>query len=998
MEKYNDLNLVSEGREPQRAYYIPHCSEASARSGDKYASGQYTDLNGIWDFAYLETPLDIPDDLNDLVCDATLPVPSCWESHGYGQIHYTNINYPFQYDPPYTKSENPVGIYRRSFHVESIRKLYMVFEGVSSYFELYINGQYVGLSRASHMQSEFDISAYVHPGENTVAVAVYTWNVESYLESQDFFRFHGIFRDVYLLNRPENHIRDIYIKPDPATGEIITEIDCCGEAQPYTVSLYAPDGGIYENTGSPLLWSAEKPHLYTVVIACNGEFICKKVGFRTVAVSDLGELLINGVSVKLKGVNRHDSHPEQGYCTPRDHMIRDIVLMKQHNINCIRTAHYPNHPEFLELCDEYGMYVMDECDQETHGVEHAYGLCSLASIEQMASNPIWLPSYLDRMQRMVERDKNAPSVIIWSLGNEGQFGTNHIAMSDWTKQRDNTRLIHYERTAFPNKAYGADQMPIHPCVDIISRMYTSLPNVEIHGNLTTDKRPYFMAEYCHAMGLGPGELKDYWDLFYKYPRLIGGCIWEWCDHAVTVKLPDGRTGYNYGGDSGEFPHDGNFCCDGLVFPDRTPSTGLLEYKKVIEPWKVTCLDADKGLFEIENRYDFSNLQEFTLHYQVVCDKEIPASGSFSLNLAPHEKATVQLDYPVPASCVHGSFIELFMDAPADTLWCQQGHNLAWAQFPLTVPKITTAAPALQAVTTEESKRYITVTAGIYQYTVDKAKGLVCSIVKNGKELLARPADIVTWRASIDNDKDNKQTKQTWINEHFHKCHFKPRSIQVEEAEDACIIRVEGAQGANSRLPLFAVQMNYTFTSNGIQVDIHADKNDKLRGMNRTASEETFLDLKLKTDIDEYPRFGVRFPLKQEFENLEYFGKGDRECYIDYQEHSKMGVWSSTVTKEYEPYIVPQECGNHMNTSYLSLTDGTDSLTFTGEKTFQFSALHYTIEELDAKAHAYELVPSGTTEVLICYKNRGIGSGSCGPILSEQYQVTDKRIDFAFQLS
>lgn len=998
MEKYNDLTLVSEGREPQRAYYIPHTTEASSRTGNKYASAQYTDLNGTWDFAYLETPLDIPDDLSELEFHSTLPVPSCWESYGYGQIHYTNINYPFQYDPPYTKSENPVGVYQRSFRVDAFQTLYMVFEGVSSYFELYINGKYVGLSRGSHLQSEFEITDFVHIGENTVTVAVYTWNVESYLESQDFFRFHGIFRDVYLLNRPVNHIRDLYIKPNPATGEIITEVDFQGEVQPYTVTLYAPDGSIYENGGKPLMWSAEKPNLYTVVITCNGEFICKKVGFRTVAVSDLGELLINGVPVKLKGVNRHDSHPEFGYYTPKDHMIQDIVLMKQHNINCVRTAHYPNHPEFLELCDEYGLYVMDECDQETHGVENAYGLCSLASIEQMASNPIWLPSYLDRMQRMVERDKNAPSIIIWSLGNEGQFGTNHVAMSDWTKSRDNTRLVHYERTAFPNKAYGADQMPIHPCVDIISRMYTSLPNVEIHGNLTTDPRPYFMAEYCHAMGLGPGELKDYWDLFYKYPRLIGGCIWEWCDHAVTVKLPDGRTGYNYGGDSGEFPHDGNFCCDGLVFPDRTPSTGLLEYKKVIEPWKVTCLDADKGLFEIENRYDFSDMAEFTLRYQVVCDKEITASGSFDFNLPPHETATVQLNYPIPASCVHGAFVELYMDMPANTLWCDKDYNLAWAQFPLTVEQETIAVPALQPVTVEEAKRYITVSAGEYRYTLDKAKGMICSILKNGQELLARATDIVTWRASIDNDKDNKQTKQTWINEHFHKCYFKVRSVSFETAENTCVIRVEGAQGANSRLPLFAVQLNYTFTSNGVFFDIHADKNDKLRGMNRSSSEETQLDLKLKIDIDEYPRFGIRFPLKQEFENLEYFGKGDRECYIDYQEHAKMGMWNSTVTKEYEPYVVPQECGNHMNTTYLSLTDGKESLAFTGEKAFQFSALHYTIEELDTKAHAYELTLSGTTEVLICYKNRGIGSGSCGPILSEQYQVTDKHIDFTFQLS
>ena len=996
MEKYNDLRIVSEGREPQRAYYIPYDCETSARRGDKYQSRQYTDLNGTWDFAYLETPLDIPEDLSRLSYPARLPVPSCWECHGYGQIHYTNINYPFQYDPPYTLSQNPVGIYHRTFHAEDPRKVYLVFEGVSSYFELYLNNRYVGMSRGSHLQAEFDISPYLNAGENDLTVLVYTYNVESYLEDQDFFRFHGIFRDVYLLNRPENHVRDIEILTDITAG-ITTNFTFAGEALPCQVSVFAPDGTTFRNGDTPLLWSAEKPNLYSVIIECNGEYICKKVGFRTVGTSEQGELLINGVPVKLKGVNRHDSHPELGYCTPRAHMLRDVVLMKQHNINCVRTSHYPNHPEFLEMCDEYGLYVIDECDQETHGVENALGLCSLASIDELASNPAWLPSYLDRMERMVERDKNSPSIIMWSLGNEGQFGTNHIAMSQWTKQRDPSRLVHYERTAFPNKAYGADQMPIHPCVDVISRMYTSLPNLEIQGQLTTDKRPYFLAEYCHAMGLGPGEVKDYWELIYRYPRLIGGCVWEWCDHAVTVKLPDGRTGYHYGGDSGEFPHDGNFCCDGLVFPDRTPSTGLLEYKKVIEPWHVTCTDAHKGIFEIENRFDFTDLAECALRYRVICDETVVETGTFSLSLTPHEKTTLRLNYQIPDSCEFGAYVELYMDVPGRTEWCETGHNLAWAQFELPVRRIAPSLPALAPVTVKEVRRYITVEAGVYRFTVDKASGLICSVLKNGWEMLTRPADLVTWRACIDNDKDNKSTKQTWISEHFHKCYFKPHTVTAEISETACVVRAEGAYGANSRLPLFALRFDYTFTSNGIQVDIHADKNPRLRALNRSSAEETTLDLNLKVEITEIPRFGMRFALKPEFEDLVYFGKGDRECYIDYQEHSKMGVWRSTVTREYEPYIRPQECGNHMNTSYLSLTDGKEAMTFTAEQPFQFSALHYTIEELDQKEHAYELCPSGTTEVLICHKNRGVGSGSCGPILSEQYQVTDKQINFGFRI-
>ena len=991
MEKYNNLTIISENREPQRAYYIPFSNKEDALSKHGTQSDRYTDLNGTWTFKYFECPLDLPDNVSEIIYSETLPVPSCWECYGYGQIHYTNINYPFQYDPPYTQSMNPVGVYSREFSVSDFENLYMLFEGVSSYFELYINGEYVGLSRASHMQSEFNISKYIKKGVNTATVAVYTFNVESYLESQDFFRFHGIFRDVYLLNRPANHIRDIYIKADIEKG-ITVEPTFIGEDLPLEITIYSPTGEVVENTDNPLLWSAEKPNLYGVLICSGGEYIYKKTGFRTVATSDIGEFLVNGVSVKLKGVNRHDSHPKYGYCTTREDMEKDILLMKKHNINCVRTAHYPNHPEFLELCDKYGLYVMDECDQETHGVEHAFGLCSLASIEEMANNPIWLDSYMDRMIRMVERDKNSPSVLIWSMGNEGQFGSNHVKMSEWTKKRDNTRLVHYERTVFPNKAYGADQIDIHPCVDIISRMYTSLENVEIHGNLHKDKRPYFMAEYSHAMGLGPGDLKDYWDLFYKYDRLIGGCVWEWCDHAVEKTFEDGKTGYIYGGDSGEFPHDGNFCCDGLVFPDRTPSTGLLEYKKVIEPWKVDCVNAEKGIFRILNRYDFTDFSELSLCYKVICDKDVVEEKEFALSLAPHEETEIKLDYKLPESAENGAFIELYLDS-AGTNWCDSGHNLAWAQFELPVAVTEKALPAPAPITVAEGKRYITVSASEIECTIDLATGNVCSYKKGGKELLKRPSDIIIWRALIDND---NYEKPKWEAEHFHKAYYKPRTFETSVSDTEFTITFDGTLGANARLPIYYVKATYTVTSNGIEFNLDATKNDKLKGMNRSSSEETDLDLHLKTELAEVPRFGMRFALDESFENIEYFGKGDRECYCDMQNYTKMGIWNSTVTNEYEPYIKAQECGNHVNTKWLTLT-GSDSVTFTANDKFEFSTLHYTIEELDEKAHAYELETSGTTEVLICYKNRGIGSASCGPALTEPYQVRDKKIDFGFKL-
>lgn len=1005
MGKENDLSILSENREPQRAYYIPSRSEEEARSCTKEQSSCYTDLNGTWQFHYFATPLDLPDTVSDIPYDSELPVPSCWECYGYGQLQYVNINYPFPYDPPYTLPQNPVGAYQRTFEAGLDSKTYLVFEGVSSYFELFVNDRYVGLSRGSHLQAEFDITDFVRQGENTLTVLVYTYNAESYLESQDFFRYHGIFRDVYLLARPAEHIRDFFVKPR-LDGSVELEVTFAGEALPYQVTLYSPEGApcvtkasterklCLQGIREPKLWSAEKPVLYSLLIACNGEFIHKHFGYRSVAASSDGELLINGVPVKLKGVNRHDSHPKFGYCTAREDMLRDIVLMKQHNINCVRASHYPNHPEFLELCDRYGLYVVDECDLETHGVEGAYGLCSLKSIAGIASNPQWRASFLDRMKRMVERDKNAPSVIIWSLGNESQFGNNHVAMSAWTKERDDTRLVHYERTAFPQKAYGADQMEIHPCVDIVSRMYTSTEDLTIQGNVTADRRPYFLCEYGHAMGLGPGELEDYWELIYRYPRLIGGCIWEWCDHAAEKPLPDGKTGYLYGGDNGEFPHDGNFCCDGLVFPDRTPSTGLLNYKKVIEPVKFSVKDIENGHFVIENRFDFTNLSEFRFVYEVEADGQTLETGEFALDLAPHGKAVKEIPFTKPKAARYGAYLTLSVLGKAETPWSDLGHCFAWEQFRLRTSKPEVSKeckPMAEGSCVTESKRYLTVTNHGAHYTLDKTTGLLCSIKSGSRELLKRPADIVIWRALIDND---ITMKDKWLEEFVHKAFFKVRSIENFREESAYTVLAKGTVIAPSRASLFETQIAYRFDGSGLHITIEADRSWELKSCDRLCVEGD-PDPNLKSELEELPRFAMRFPLLRAFEEFSYFGMGDRECYADYKAHAKMGLWNSTVTREYEPYIRPQECGNHLNTQWVKLNGQGQEVLFEAEKPFEFSALHYTVEELDKKGHAFELVDSDSTELLICYKNRGVGSASCGPRLLRKYCLTDRHISFAF---
>lgn len=988
MEKYNDLSIVSENRERPRAYYIPFKNRSDALCLHPTKSESYTDLNGEWDFRYFETPLDIPENISDITYDKTLPVPSCWECYGYGNIHYVDMDYPFQYEPPYTLCVNPVGVYKREFELSSFREVYIVFEGISSYIELYVNGKYVGLSRGSHLQAEFCITKYLCAGTNTVTAAVYTWNAESYLEDQDFFRFHGIFRDVYLLERPKDHIRDIFIKTDIEKG-ISVQADFKGKELPFSVSVITPDGKCEKNVTSPMLWSAENPVLYGVLIECAGEFIYKKVGFRTVSVSDKGELLINGVAVKMKGVNRHDSHPKYGYYTPREHMEQDIILMKQHNINCIRTSHYPNHPEFLEMCDRLGMYVMDECDQETHGVESACGRGSVLSGYEMASNPEWKNSYLDRMQRMVERDKNSPCIFSWSLGNEGQFGTNHIAMSEWTKKRDPSRLINYERTIFP---YTSDE-PDHPCVDIVGRMYASLESIEKAAQRTDENRPYFLIEFCHAMGLGPGEQEEHWDLIYKYPRLAGGCIWEWCDHAVEKTLPDGRRAYLYGGDHGDFPTEKNYCCDGLVFPDRTPSTGLLEYKKVIEPVKIVCTDKEKGVFEIENRYDFTDLSEFEFELKVICDREVTERKIFAVTLPPHSKTVISPEYTTHARVSDCGHVEISVKTAKDCPWCKKGHIIAWGQAELVTEKVPKESVPLVPIKTADSKRYITTGTASREYTFDKATGMLCSFKKDGKELLCRPADIVTWRALIDND---IEMRTLWWSEYFHKAYFKAKDVCSEHDENVCTVKVSGSYGPMSRIPTYFISIVYTVNSNGLSVNIHADKNCKAKSDFCTLPEKLKNDQKLRAEIPQIPRFGMRFALLPEFESFEYVGMGDRECYADYKAHAKMGLWQSTVTDEYEPYVFPQDCGNHIGVTRLKF-DSKTAVEFSAQKPFEFSALHYSIEQLDSTAHAFELTPLDSTEVLICYKNRGVGSCSAGSPILEKYRVDDRTIDFEFLL-
>lgn len=983
MNTYNYQNpkSISENRCRQRAYYIPYSDAESAVLKQKETNDRYIPLNGKWYFGYFESPLEVEEDkVNDII-----DVPSCWQTYGYGQIQYTNINYPFQFDPPHVPAQNPVGVYKRKFYAGDYEQIYAVFEGVSSYFELFINGKYVGFSKGSHLQAEFEITGYMDNGENEITVKVFTWCDGSYLEDQDFFRFNGIFRDVYLLKRPRNHINDIYVKTD-INGNVATEYDFTGDKAEVSIKLYSPDGSeLAENRAEkPLLWSAEAPNLYGLLIVCNGEYIYKKIGFREVAISADRELLINGVSVKLKGVNRHDSHHELGYVTPYEHMKRDIIMMKRHNINCVRTSHYPNHPEFLELCDEFGLYVIDECDLETHGAEFAHGLCSNTATSRLSGNPEWKEAYLDRMKRMVERDKNSPSVIIWSLGNESQFGENHVAMAEWTKNRDTGRLIHYERTAYPNKAYGADQIDIHPCVDIVSRMYTNLADLETQAKDTKDKRPYLLCEYAHAMGLGPGGLEEYWNLFYKYPRLIGGCVWEWCDHTVLLNGQE-----LYGGDFGEFPHDGNFCVDGLCYANRTPHTGLKNFKKVVQPCRVEAVDLKNGKLKIYNLFDFTNINALDGLWKIICGGKTVQKGTLDLEVSPHESVTARLNYALPATAEEECYLEVSFNTRHQSKWSDEGYNIAWQQFLLPVEVVEPRREAASPVETANTQRVIQVTGNSYCISIDKISGMPVSIRKGDTELLKEPVRLTSWRAPTDND---MYIKSDWYAEHLHKTYLNVKSVEAEDKDNQTRVIVKGAYGAYSRLPLYNLEIVYTIDSAGISFDIEAEAVSYVND----GEEHCLYGFNIKKPIH-LPRFGLQFMLKEGLENLRYNGKGPEECYADFQSHARMGVWSSTITEQYEPYTRPQECGNHINTKWLEIWDEKNLLRFEAENKFEFSALHFTPEQLETAKHGFELQPQKNMCLIINYKVGGIGTNSCGPALDELYQLRDKKISFKFRL-
>lgn len=997
---HEDMTKLHVGTLPDHAYFIPFAKEQDPFV-DREKSESFELLNGEWKFRYLPSILDLEDDFIHGAFSATIPVPANWQLHGYDRAQYTNVVYPIPFDPPYVPDENPVGIYQRTYeyHADG-RDRILGFEGVDSCLYLYVNEAFVGYSQVSHHTSEFDVTPYLKEGENLITVAVLKWCDGTYLEDQDKIRLSGIFRDVYMLSRPKKRLQNYRIKTLLSGENAVLEIEVFGCDA--TITLLDKEGkeicrgdlqdGVISSFDikNPKQWSAEIPYLYSLTISTDEEVIGEHVGFRKIALEQ-GIIKINGKVLKIRGVNRHDSYPDTGYVASMEQMRKDLILMKKHNINAVRTSHYPNAPRFYQLCDELGFYVIDEADVEAHGCVDVFNDFKWSAnngyngIALIASDERFHEAIVDREKLLVARDINRPCVIFWSLGNESGYGTNFRDGALEIKKMDDTRLVHYEST------HHLDETS-NDVLDMVSQMYTPpevMPEV-----LKNDARPFILCEYCHAMGNGPGDLETYRDVFYSNDRYVGGLIWEWCDHTVPQGVTaDGKVKYGYGGDFGERHNDGNFCMDGLCYPDRRPHTGLLEAKQVYRPVRV--LAGEKAdAFVLQSYLNFANAGEILDgRYEVTRDGETVMSGAFQFDLAPLGKTVVTIGgleeliretNDAAKNADQKTYIRFVFTAKKDEAWCEKGYEVCFDQLPLDLSALgegVTTAEGVKKTTacmdaqgnemgtagTSEFKvleqGFLTkISIGDLVYTFDKRQGCFASIVKKGQELMTRPMKFNFFRAPVDND----TMRGDWYRAHLNDYDNKVYEVEIEQACDQVTITVDQSFGWNMYQPFCKAKTVYTIDGNG-KLRIVCD--------GETSNKVTLL-----------PRFGIRLFLNRSFDRFEYLGYGPNESYVDKHHSSYFGKFESTVAESHEDYIRPQENSSHFGCKIMTLEGTGVKLNFTGEEDFSFNVSEYTQEELAGKRHNYELEKCGDTVVCVDGMMAGVGSNSCGPALAKEFRI------------
>ena len=1010
------------------AYFIPYGTKTAAKRGNRASSDRFLSLCGEWSFRFYPSVSEVPDftapDWSEEGSDR-LNVPMSWQmalGRGYDTPHYTNVNYPFPVDPPHVPDQNPCGLYERSFEMDADtlrdKRVKLVFEGVDSCFYVYINNRFAGYSQVSHMTSEFEINHLLVEGVNSIKVLVLKWCDGSYLEDQDKFRLSGIFREVYLLARENTHLTDLYVKAEPnadfSAAKIEAELETNGKLE-VAYSLCDPNGTelaagsltvdgkavLSLDVNAPMLWSDEAPNLYELYLCAGGEHIRQEIGVRRVEI--IGKVVyINGKKVKAKGINRHDSHPLLGAATPMDHMLRDLYILKANNINMVRTSHYPNDPRFYELCDRLGFYVCDETDIETHGMSPA------GNWDELTDNPEWTESYLDRAERMFERDKNHPCVIMWSVGNESGTGLNHRLMSEYFHRRMPGCIVHCEDASrrasnLHDKAKGTEPRPDFDYIDIESGMYLALglDAVPQKGSVPPkdvryfmhDKdvtKPLFLCEYSHAMGNGPGDLEAYWQAIYRYDAFFGGCVWEMTDHSVDIGTPQ-KSAYIYGGDFGNQPNDSNFCVDGMVYPDRRLHSGMLEYKQVLRPCRMTAFDAKKQTVTLRNLRYFTSLSDLDLYWSIERNGEVIKQGRLlSLAIAPQRSRTYKLELGDLSALDGFCYLNLSYRSAISKPWAEIGYEVGFEQVELSTAAAQphAAAPAIRAsFSALEESAEIRVTDGNTAYTVDRTNGLITSMIGDGKQLLASPIAPTIWRAPTDND---RRMRRDWENYGFDRLQVKCYECHLTEATaDRATVTASLSMGVAAKRPLIRMTVCYEFVR-GEGVTLHSDVNFyELPGI-YYKTLPTFL-----------PRFGYEFRMPADCEQLRYFGCGPIESYRDKKEASRVGVYSSSVTDHFEPYVRPQENMAHTETRWVTVANHAGQgllVTNAAESAdFSFNCSHFTPMQLTKTAHDYELEPLAETVVNIDYRQSGIGSNSCGPALDAKWRMNEPHFNFSFRL-
>ena len=1000
---YENLSVLHENTMPARAYYIPASKRMDNLVEHREESDRMQLLNGTWKFQYFNSIYDIQDSFFEKNYDTEnfdeIQVPSVWQMAGYDTHQYTNIRYPFPFDPPYVPQDIPCGAYVHNFEYsrdEKASKAFLNFEGVDSCFYVWINGSYIGYSQVSHMTSEFDVTDVLQDGTNTVAVLVMKWCDGSYLEDQDKFRMSGIFRDVYILKRPKQAISDYHIKTRIEDMLAKVEIEMkfyfplnvkisIEDRNGAVVALgsIAEEGTAVLEIANPELWNTENPYLYKLILETENEVIVDHIALRKIEIKDQ-VIYLNGQKIKFRGVNRHDSDPVTGFTISLEQLTTDLTLMKQHNFNAIRSSHYPNAPFFYEMCDKYGFMVIDEADIEAHGPFMIYRKEDTDYNrfkrwnEKIADDPVWEEAIVDRVKLMLERDKNRFCIVMWSMGNESAYGCNFEKALEWTKNFDPDRITQYESARYRNY----DETYDYSNLDVYSRMYPALS--EIQEYLDKDgSKPFLLVEYCHSMGNGPGDFEDYFQMIQDNDKMCGGFVWEWCDHAIAHGTAEnGKTIYAYGGDHGEEIHDGNFCMDGLVYPDRTVHTGLLEYKNVYRPARVISYDKESGELVLHNYMDFDDLKDYVkISYELTQDGLVISKGILpEFSVAPHGegKTNLKINVPENGKC----YLKLIYHLKKELPLLNEDHILGFDEIEVSkedtkcklaekwIPK-TVVDSELQV---NENDTQIHIKGREFAYTIDKRTALFTEMKFAGREYLNHPMELNIWRAPTDND---MYIKSEWKKAHYDKAYTRAYTTEVVQGKHGVKITSHASVVAETVQKILDVTITWKIEAAGkIDADIAVTKDDE------------FPDL---------PRFGVRMFLDKKLSAVRYFGMGPQESYCDKHQAASHGLYRADVGDLHEDYIRPQENGSHYDCEYVELNNSRYGIVASAEKAFSFNASYYTQEELEKKTHNYELIESDSVVFCVDYALNGIGSNSCGPVVLDQYRFDDVLFRFQFTL-